>query len=51
MAHLWPVRQTRPAAEKLAGDTPLLTGQRVLDALFPSVLGGTCSIPGGKQFF
>jgi V-type H+-transporting ATPase subunit A len=25
---------------------PLLTGQRVLDALFPSVLGGTCSIPG-----
>jgi len=30
----------------LAGDTPLLTGQRVLDALFPSVLGGTCAIPG-----
>lgn len=47
MAHLWPVRQTRPCAEKLAGNTPLLTGQRVLDALFPSVLGGTCAIPGG----
>ncbi|KAF5932985.1 hypothetical protein HYC85_029156 [Camellia sinensis] len=31
---------------QLAADTPLLTGQRVLDALFPSVLGGTCAIPG-----
>lgn len=41
MAHNWPVRQTRPSAEKLAGNIPLLTGQRVLDALFPSVLGGT----------
>ncbi|KAG2656373.1 hypothetical protein PVAP13_1KG078608 [Panicum virgatum] len=30
----------------VAADTPLLTGQRVLDALFPSVLGGTCAIPG-----
>lgn len=45
MAHWWPVRQPRPA-EKLAGDIPLLTGQRVLDSLFPSVLGGTCAIPG-----
>ena len=46
MSHKWPVRQARPVNEKLAGDTPLLTGQRVLDALFPSVLGGTCAIPG-----
>jgi len=46
MSHFWPVRSARPCAEKLAGDTPLLTGQRVLDALFPSVLGGTCAIPG-----
>lgn len=46
MSHWWPVRQSRPVAEKLAGNTPLLTGQRVLDALFPSVLGGTCAIPG-----
>jgi len=46
MAHWWPVRQARPVEEKLSGDTPLLTGQRVLDALFPSVLGGTCAIPG-----
>ncbi|CAI9786772.1 unnamed protein product [Fraxinus pennsylvanica] len=36
----WPVRTPRPMASKLAADTPLLTRQRVLDALFPSVLGG-----------
>lgn len=46
MSHYWPVRNPRPTAEKLAGATPLLTGQRVLDALFPTVQGGTCAIPG-----
>jgi len=46
MQHFWPVRSPRPVAEKLAGDSPLLTGQRVVDALFPSVLGGTCAVPG-----
>mmetsp|Transcript_51650 Transcript_51650/g.121245 ORF Transcript_51650/g.121245 Transcript_51650/m.121245 type:complete len:610 (-) Transcript_51650:156-1985(-) len=46
MTQFWPVRNPRPVAEKLAGDYPLLTGQRVLDALFPSVLGGTCAVPG-----
>ena len=46
MLQFWPVRNPRPVAEKLAGDYPLLTGQRVLDALFPSVLGGTCAVPG-----
>lgn len=46
MSHYWPVRQPRPVAEKNPGSEPLLTGQRVLDALFPSVLGGTCAIPG-----
>jgi len=46
MCHMWPVRQPRPVIEKLAGDTPLLTGQRVLDAIFPAVQGGTCAIPG-----
>jgi V-type H+-transporting ATPase subunit A len=40
------VRSPRPVAQKLLANTPLLTGQRVLDALFPSVLGGTCAIPG-----
>jgi len=37
MSHFWAVRNPRPVAEKLAGATPLLTGQRVLDALFPTV--------------
>eukprot|EP00178_Gracilaria_changii_P012184 TRINITY_DN3444_c0_g2_i1.p1 TRINITY_DN3444_c0_g2~~TRINITY_DN3444_c0_g2_i1.p1 ORF type:complete len:634 (-),score=108.20 TRINITY_DN3444_c0_g2_i1:33-1793(-) len=46
MYHSWPVRKPRPVAQKLAADTPLLTGQRVLDALFPVVQGGTCAIPG-----
>ncbi|KAI0224868.1 H(+)-transporting V1 sector ATPase subunit A [Massospora cicadina] len=44
--HLWPVRSPRPVAEKLAANHPLLTGQRVLDALFPCVQGGTTAIPG-----
>jgi vacuolar-type H+-ATPase catalytic subunit A/Vma1 len=40
MLQLWPVRSPRPVAQKMLADTPLLTGQRVLDALFPAVLGG-----------
>jgi vacuolar-type H+-ATPase catalytic subunit A/Vma1 len=35
MVQVWPVRQMRPTTEKLAANHPLLTGQRVLDALFP----------------
>lgn len=46
MMHTWPVRVPRPVAEKLAADYPLLTGQRVLDSLFPCVQGGTTCIPG-----
>jgi len=46
MYQVWSVRRPRPVAEKLAADSPLTTGQRVLDAVFPSVQGGTCSIPG-----
>lgn len=46
MLQMWPVRAPRPVAQKLLADTPLLTGQRVLDGLFPGVLGGTCAIPG-----
>lgn len=37
MLQLWPVRAPRPVADKLTADFPLLTGQRILDALFPSV--------------
>nr|AYV89015.1 hypothetical protein LOTGIDRAFT_185986 [Tetranychus truncatus] len=46
MMQTWPVRQTRPITEKLSANHPLLTGQRVLDALFPCVQGGTTAIPG-----
>merc|ERR1719361_1526027 len=46
MSHFWPVRRPRPVREKLPGDTALLTGQRVLDAVFPACQGGTCAIPG-----
>lgn len=46
MYHKWPVRQPRPSADKLPGEIGLLTGQRVLDAVFPAVQGGTCAIPG-----
>ncbi|SCV99841.1 LAFE_0B03686g1_1 [Lachancea fermentati] len=46
MYHTWPVRVPRPVTEKLSADYPLLTGQRVLDALFPVVQGGTTCIPG-----
>merc|ERR1719277_690975 len=46
LSHFWPVRRPRPIAEKLPGNTPLITGLRVIDALFPSVLGGTCAVPG-----
>ncbi len=46
MMHTWPVRVPRPVSEKLASNAPFVVGQRVLDALFPSVQGGTVAIPG-----
>lgn len=46
MMHTWPVRVPRPVAEKSSAASPLLTGQRVLDSLFPCVQGGTTCIPG-----
>ena len=46
MMHSWPVRAPRPVTEKLVADTPLLTGQRILDSLFPCIQGGTTAIPG-----
>jgi V/A-type H+-transporting ATPase subunit A len=47
LAQKWPVRLARPYAEKLLPDIPLVTGQRVLDMLFPLAKGGTAAIPGG----
>lgn len=62
LMQLWPVRAPRPVAEKHTADYPLITGQRILDALFPyvpslhlsksidgdcrCVQGGTTAIPG-----
>ncbi|CAD6884920.1 unnamed protein product [Tilletia controversa] len=46
MKQLWPVRAPRPNVEKLTANNPLLTGQRILDSLFPCVQGGTTAIPG-----
>lgn len=46
MMHTWPVRVPRPVGERLQADSPFIVGQRVLDALFPSVQGGTVCIPG-----
>ena len=42
----WPVRKPRPFTEKLRPDIPLVTGQRILDCLFPIAKGGTAAIPG-----
>ena len=42
----WPVRQPRPYAKKLSPSEPLLTGQRVIDMLFPITKGGTACVPG-----
>jgi V/A-type H+-transporting ATPase subunit A len=46
-SHHWPVRTPRPAAARLPSDEPLVTGQRILDSLFPVALGGKAAIPGG----
>jgi V/A-type H+/Na+-transporting ATPase subunit A len=47
MRHFWAVRDPRPVRERLPTDEPLITGQRVLDSLFPIALGGRAAIPGG----
>ena len=46
MMQRWPVRKGRPYKEKLPPDMPLITGQRVIDALFPIAKGGVAAVPG-----
>ena len=46
MMQEWPVRTPRPFVRKYAPDVPLITGQRILDFLFPLAKGGTAGIPG-----
>lgn len=47
MMQKWPVRKPRPYKERLVTNTPLVTGQRVIDSIFPIAKGGTGMIPGG----
>ena len=46
MLQKWPVRKGRPYRKKLSPDQPLITGQRVIDTLFPIARGGTAAVPG-----
>ena len=46
MMQKWPVRYPRPVSEKLNPTEPMLTGQRVIDTLFPVMKGGTAAVPG-----
>ena len=46
LAHPWPLRSGRPAARRLPIHRPLVTGQRVIDMLYPIALGGTAIVPG-----
>jgi V/A-type H+-transporting ATPase subunit A len=46
MMQKWPVRKPRPVSKKLMPNKPLITGQRILDGLFPVAKGGTAAIPG-----
>ena len=43
----WPIREARPYAKREAISKPLITGQRVIDVLFPLAKGGTAAVPGG----
>ncbi|HET6983058.1 MAG TPA: V-type ATP synthase subunit A, partial [Myxococcaceae bacterium] len=47
LSHRWPVRRPRPVESRLPLARPFLTGQRVLDLLFPVAEGGTVAVPGG----
>ncbi|MDD6550619.1 MAG: V-type ATP synthase subunit A [Lachnospiraceae bacterium] len=46
MLQKWPVRKERPYKQKLSPDRPLITGQRVIDTLFPIAKGGVAAVPG-----
>ena len=47
MTQQWPIRIPRPIQKRYPADRPLVTGQRILDTLFPIAKGGTAAIPGG----
>jgi len=47
MGHDWPVRTPRPVLRRLPSTAPLVTGQRIIDCLFPVAQGGKAAVPGG----
>jgi len=47
MTNRWPIRQPRPVKKQLGVSMPLVTGQRVIDTLFPIAKGGAAAVPGG----
>ncbi len=46
LSQKWPVRKSRPVAQKLSPSQPVITGQRIIDLLFPIAMGGTACVPG-----
>ncbi|MBN1898139.1 MAG: V-type ATP synthase subunit A [Spirochaetes bacterium] len=47
MLQKWPIRKPRPVRDRVPATAPLITGQRVIDTLFPVAKGGCCAVPGG----
>ena len=47
LAQKWPIRTPRPTKKRLPADKPLVTGQRIIDTVFPIAKGGAAAIPGG----
>lgn len=47
MTQKWPIRKPRPITKRFGASIPLVTGQRILDTLFPLAKGGTAAVPGG----
>ena len=47
MTQKWPIRVPRPTAKRYPASVPLITGQRIMDTMFPLAKGGTAAIPGG----
>ena len=47
MTQHWPIRTARPVHSRFAASVPLVTGQRVIDTMFPIAKGGTAAVPGG----
>ncbi len=47
LSQKWPIRTPRPAKERLPITKPLVTGQRIIDTMFPIAMGGAATIPGG----